>query len=263
MAFPELPSRNKTEDNNKGSEAKSERDPNARVATSRPDHRKGMTRGQIREERRTKSRLRKTRRQRMYLFLASFLAIGLIIGFIAPSIFINNGSVEALGPLIDDSVDLDAGRGHIAVGGATGTYHTFPATSGSHYSVASVTLANGNLVSAPANWGSYDFFLPDQVLVHNLEHGGIGLHYDCPSGCPEIIDGLATVPPPHWTQFIMSPYPGVFADSGFPIVVTGWRHRLYLPDVSEDSLERLSEFVRSYQNRAPEARFDNQFVGHN
>ena len=34
-------------------------------------------------------------------------------------------------------------------------------------------------VTSPAPWGKYDTQLPNEILVANLLHGGIGIHYDC------------------------------------------------------------------------------------
>ncbi len=234
-----------------------------RKATTRPEYRRGMTKSQIREERRTKTRLRKLRRQRLYLFLASFVAVGLIIGLLAPSVFQNLfSSSQSLGEVVDASADPDAGRHQISVGQAHSGYPTVPATSGPHYFTNSVTLSDGTVISSPADWGRYDVYIPDEVLVQNLENGGIGLHYDCPEGCPDIEETLASIPPGHWAQFVMSPYPGLLEQTGSPIAVTGWRHHIYLPDVSTESIDNINRFVATYQNRAPEARFDNPINVH-
>lgn len=58
------------------------------------------------------------------------------------------------------------GREHISVGASHLPYNSSPPTSGPHY---------GN----PAPWGIYDHELPDEQLVHNLEHGGIWISYNC------------------------------------------------------------------------------------
>lgn len=54
----------------------------------------------------------------------------------------------------------DIGRNHIAEGQLYEGYSSRPATSGPHW-------------GAPARWGAYSAQLPDERLVHNLEHGGI------------------------------------------------------------------------------------------
>src|SRR5947209_1769224 len=54
----------------------------------------------------------------------------------------------------------------------TWTYKFYPPTSGPHYSVAG---------SAPVPWKTVDNLVEGQ-FVHNLEHGGIAILYNCPSG---------------------------------------------------------------------------------
>jgi hypothetical protein len=56
------------------------------------------------------------------------------------------------------------GNAHIAEGDTTADYNSDPPTSGPHWETM-------------ANWGSYDFVVPDQVLLHNLEDGGVILWY--------------------------------------------------------------------------------------
>lgn len=61
----------------------------------------------------------------------------------------------------------DEGNAHLEVG-QKATYKNDPPTSGAHYSQAGVS---------PANWGIYDRTLPNEVILHNLEHGGIVVFY--------------------------------------------------------------------------------------
>src|SRR5437763_896218 len=42
-------------------------------------------------------------------------------------------------------------------------------------------------------WGAYPGGLPRERWVHNLEHGGIVLLYNCPSGCDELIAQLTAL----------------------------------------------------------------------
>ena len=39
-------------------------------------------------------------------------------------------------------------------------------------------------------WGRYDQEVDAELYVHNLEHGGLVLLYNCPDGCPELVDSL-------------------------------------------------------------------------
>lgn len=141
------------------------------------------------------------------------------------------------------------GAQHVPVGFPHPAYSTIPATSGPHWSTLPVT---GAPHGAPARWGIYPDVLPDEVLVHNLEHGGIGLHYNCPSGCPEVVAALSGLVPAGASQFIVSPYPGAPA----PVAVTAWRRLLLLDKVDTD---RIRAFIKAHQDRAPESVKGNLF----
>lgn len=56
------------------------------------------------------------------------------------------------------------GNTHVADGDTATDYNSSPPTSGPHW-------------ESMANWESYDFVVPDQVLLHNLEDGGVILWY--------------------------------------------------------------------------------------
>ena len=123
-------------------------------------------------------------------------------------------------------------------------YTSVPATSGWHYSDA----------GAPARWAVYDEFITDPVLVHNLEHAGVGIHYNCPDGCDELIAKLAEIAEryfsrsnPRARKIIMSPYPGM--DS--TIALTAWN---YLASFDEFDEEQIVTFIEDHMNAsdAPE-----------
>src|SRR6266542_3471123 len=79
------------------------------------------------------------------------------------------------GPKVQSFPNL--GQTHIAVGQSHPGYNSVPPTSGWHY-------AN------PAPWGVSRDPIPDEVQVHDLEHGGIMVQYDCPTACPDIVSKL-------------------------------------------------------------------------
>ena len=232
----------------------------SRKATTRPDHRRGMTRSQIRDERRRRSQARKQRRRAVLLSGGFVLAIVLILGItVGPGLATNarNSSTEGLNTGGPVALDRDAGATHIQAGQPGSGYATTPATSGPHYATATVNLPGGQTVSSPADWGRYDFALPNEVLIHNLEHGGIGLHYDCPAGCADLVQALDDfIPNGNPALFIMSPYPGLIEQTGKRIAITSWRHHLLLDDPDE---AQIQEFIDEYINRAPESVPFNQY----
>lgn len=142
----------------------------------------------------------------------------------------------------------DAGARHVASEKAGTGYHERPATSGDHW-FAPTTPAG---VPAPARWGIYEFALPDEVLVHNLEHGGIGIHYDCPDECEKLVDALRKLVPQNPSQFIVSPYPGMKTQ----IAITAWRTHMYLEEFDESLIR---EFISVFKDKAPESVPGNTF----
>lgn len=210
-----------------------------------------MSRSAIREEQRGRSRGRKSRKRRLVLAGAILFAAIFIAGLVvSPGLFGNRNSelrgLNTGGPI---KIAPDEGRGHVAPGVSHAPYNTRPATSGAHWATTPSSLAPHG---APARWGVYTEPLAEETLIHNLEHGGIGLHYDCPSGCPELVQALDDLVPGSGTLFILSPYPSMPKK----IAVTAWRHLMYLDEFDR---EKILEFIREYQNRAPESVPTNPF----
>ncbi|MDA1256945.1 MAG: DUF3105 domain-containing protein [Chloroflexi bacterium] len=137
----------------------------------------------------------------------------------------------------------DGGTEHVEVGADHEPYGTVPATSGPHWSTFPSEKAP---FGSPVVWGVYDQAIADEALVHNLEHGGIGLHYDCPEGCPDLVTRLVALVPADPSQFVMSPYP----DMPSRIAVTAWRRVMYFDEMDQ---ETISAFIKSYQDKAPES----------
>ena len=115
-------------------------------------------------------------------------------------------------------------------------YKSTPATSGWHYGPP----------NAPAAWGVHDNFISDEVLLQNLVQGGVGLHYSCPDGCPEVV-AIFTEIADRYDKIVVSPYIGM----DHKIALTAWT---YIDEMDELDLGRLDIFVRAHHNseRAPE-----------
>ena len=210
-----------------------------------------MTRSEIRAERRARSQRRRRRRRRLViaggLAVAAILIAALLVG---PGLTPNRTDDEPRrglntgGPA---ALDVDDGREEIEVGASHDPYTHVPATSGAHWSTPPLAGDDSPApYGSPARWGEYDVFLPDEVLIQNLENGGIGFHYDCPDGCSEELQALRDIIPTSQSQFIMSPYPGM----GSKFTITAWRHHLKLEEVDDQAIR---DFIEAYVNRAPES----------
>ncbi|MBZ0306537.1 MAG: DUF3105 domain-containing protein [Anaerolineae bacterium] len=120
------------------------------------------------------------------------------------------------------------GNTHIEEEPQTYIWDTRPPTSGPH---------------APtiANWGIHDETVPEWYQVHNLEDGGVILHYNCPEGCPEIVEELEDIVEEVGRErIILQPYPEM--DS--KIAVTAWTRLLTLEEVDRN---QILAFVNDYR----------------
>lgn len=221
-----------------------------RIATTRPDNRRGMSRGQLRAQRRLKSDARKRRKRYIYVAIAGSVALLFVISLLVPGgsgkQTSANDNLNTGGPL---AILDDQGRSHITPGEPGGPYLTLPAASGPHWITnPTETVPTGS----PARWGAYTTPLPDEVQIHNAEHGGIILNYNCPEGCTELLEQLQSVIPGQGAQFILAPYPNM--DSR--IAITSWRHQ---DKMEEFDADRLNAFIDAYLDRAPESVQGNLF----
>lgn len=126
----------------------------------------------------------------------------------------------------------EQGREHVAVGAAF-QYNSNPPTSGPH-------------AGSDAEWGVYDKELPDGVLIHNLEHGGIWISYK-PGANPDVVSKLASIVKELGRKVIMAPRPANDAD----IALAAWT-RLDKFSAAEFSEERVRRFIKAHINRGPE-----------
>jgi hypothetical protein len=125
------------------------------------------------------------------------------------------------------------GQIHVPRGQTHPPYNSTPPTSGWHWADA---------VAPP---GVHTEPIPNEVQVHNLEHGEIMIQYDCPSGCPEIVDALAAIVRTYPKKVVLAPYPGI----GRPIALTAWGKLAFLDQVDEGFIRR---FIADRKDKGPE-----------
>lgn len=110
-------------------------------------------------------------------------------------------------------------------------YNSNPPTSGDHW-------------PEPAEWGIYLSPLPDEQLVHNLEHGGIWISY---KGLDtDAVTTLGTLAKKYPQAVIITP---ARPENDNKIAVASWG-RLDTFDVLD--IERIEKFIKSNINNSPE-----------
>ncbi|MFZ2522776.1 MAG: DUF3105 domain-containing protein [Minisyncoccia bacterium] len=122
------------------------------------------------------------------------------------------------------------GQEHISIGASHAPYNSNPPTSGPHY-------------VQPAEWGVYQDELPDEQLIHNLEHGGIWISYKgIDDETKSKIEALVKSYP---VGLVITPR--LANDS--PITLASWGRLLKLDDFDE---EKIKEFLKNNVNKSPE-----------
>lgn len=179
------------------------------------------------------------RRRNQNMILAAGAVVFVIL--IAVVVYL---SVRSEQPIAGEEVLASQGNMHIDFGSPSPiTYNSIPPTSGPHY---------GNLVE----WGVYEEPQRYEHLVHNMEDGGVVVYYQCPEGCPDIVDQLKQIVQPYIDQgrhVVMVPNnpnwsinggPPLHQDMGARIALTAWTRILKLNEVDSG---KIRAFIDHYE----------------
>jgi len=177
------------------------------------------------------------------IVLLSVLAI-VLIGIIVAAVM-TKGFGLATGALtpVGQTVALE-GQDHVNPGTAV-TYKSSPPTSGPHYPTWSQT------------YGLMENGLEPGIWLHNLEHGGVAILYNCPDkSCPEVVQQLKDLYPTlplgrnargGQPRVLILPY----TDMDHKIAAVAWGWKL---EQDELNTEELTRFVESRMDRGPECQ---------
>ncbi len=118
------------------------------------------------------------------------------------------------------------------------TYPEYPPTSGPHW-------------PNWADWGVHGEAVPEEMLVHNLEHGGVVLLYRCGGPCPAVVHELDAIfralPPSKYGHIKVVVSPNDRIRTRFALLA--WTR---LDEFDRLDRERVLRFVRAYQDKGPE-----------
>lgn len=155
-------------------------------------------------------------------WILGIAAVVLVVyGFVLPRL----GKKELLGQYF-----VSQGQTHIEIGATHLAYNSNPPTSGPHY-------------VKDADWGIYEAELPDEQLVHNLEHGGIWISYkDIDAETKRTIENFAKQ---HPNKMIVTPR----GKNDSKITLASWTRLLTLDAFDEI---QAAAFVKANKNQSPE-----------
>lgn len=153
---------------------------------------------------------------------------GSIFGFVQYAKWSNGSLPGVLYP--------ELGRDHVGSGVPHEGYNSNPPSSGSHY-------------ATPAPWGVYHASadgsdpLPDEQLIHNLEHGGVWISYR--PGIPQnIIDQLDSFYKQYGSKVIITSR----KENDVDIALVVWT-RVEKFSVADYSEARVDNFIRRLRNK--------------
>lgn len=188
--------------------------------------RTGKTSARTKRERRAAERAARRRRRTLQTvaWVSGALALVILVGYL-----VVRGSTSLPGQPVPNM-----GNAHLQPGEKSPVpYNSRPPTSGPHY---------GTL----AEWGVHDQPIPDEVMVHNLEDGGVGVWYHCPDGCPELVDQLKAIVQRYEDKVLMAPYP----DMDTRIALTAWNRIDKFDEFDEARIVRFIEAFRGIDHHA-------------
>lgn len=147
-------------------------------------------------------------------------------------------------PLVGTEVQIMESRNHVP-DGQHPVYNSNPPTSGNHY-------------AQTEEWGIYDHELVTEKLIHNLEHGGVLIFYNCEyppikekERCDALVKDLKDITERlrrKDRKIILAPNSKI--DSTIALSAWGWYDKMLTPD--ED---RIRNFFNDHINKGPERVF--------
>lgn len=138
----------------------------------------------------------------------------------------------------------DEGTPHHISPGDRVTYRFYPPTSGPHFGQP----------DGPAPWQSHGP-LREGTYLHNLEHGGVAILYNCPAGCSDLkgelesyVDNLAPYDSDfHEVKIVLTPYARGMGEHR--IALLAWHWIEFLDGYDQAAITR---FYEVHVNKGPE-----------
>ena len=201
---------------------------------AKKDRAKAEQRRTAREQRREAERraaaLRRRQRTLIWSGVGAVIAVG-VFALLAWSGGLGQQAATVMGRKIEAPPGervREVGNPHIPVGTKGTGYTSNPPTSGEHY-------------GSEAKWDVYTQPVPDELVIHNLEHGGIWISYKDPNDT-ELAAKLAQVARRYSTKVIVTPRP----QNDAPLAVAAWGRLLKLQTFDE---QKIVAFINAYRGK--------------
>ena len=176
----------------------------------------------------------------VWFLVPTFILVGFGVWFLSKNQTVSQnqvlGEAATVSNPVEGTVDFAiVGRDHIASGTAGSGYDSNPPSSGPHWPAA-------------ANNGVYDKELPDEQLIHNLEHGHVWISYK-PDTADEVKNKLKEIVEKDSWKVVLEPR----EQNDSKIALVAWGRVLVMDQPDYDKIEA---FIKTYRNRGPESTSD-------
>lgn len=114
-------------------------------------------------------------------------------------------------------------------------YNTNPPTSGWHYALNPEEIT----------WGRSDEPLSEETQVSYLKQGGVIIQYNCPDGCPDVLEPLDTLINRYPENVILSPQPSIEST----LAITSWG---YIDNMDGFDETRIESFIQKHAGHRPD-----------
>ena len=207
----------------------------------------------LRQQQREEAAARQRARDRRNLFIIGGILGTAAVAILVVALALNHASqvstqnrlpFQTVSGTVGQAV-ADEGRNHVDAS-TTPTYKFYPPASGPHYSAQGI---------APVPWQTIDTLREGQY-VHNLEHGGMAILYDCPSGtdCTTLknalenyVRNLAPAEPTYnEVKVVLTPYSRGMQKK---VALVAWDYIEFLDSYDQAEITR---FYENHVNKGPE-----------
>jgi hypothetical protein len=211
----------------------------------------------LRQQQREEAAARQRARERRNLFIISGVLGTAAVAILVVALALNHAAqVSSQNRLVFQAVSTtqgqpvaDEGRAHVDPS-TSPTYQSYPPASGPHYSAAGIAPVPWQTIatsSSPLVEGQY---------IHNLEHGGMAILYNCPTGadCTTLqkslenyVTNLAPAEPVfNEVKVVLTPYSKGMTKK---VALVAWDYIEFL-DVYDQAA--ITQFYENHVNKGPE-----------
>jgi hypothetical protein len=212
----------------------------------------------LRQQQREEAAARQRARDRRNLFTIVGILGTAAVAILVVALYLNHQAqisnqnripFQAVSTLVGTQIADEGTATHVPVTTAL-TYKFYPPTSGPHYGQP----------DGPVPWqtiGTASSALAEGQFVHNLEHGGIAILYNCPTGtdCTTLqnqldnyVRNLAPIEPTYGkVKLVLTPYAQGMTKK---VALVAWHYVEFLDTYDQNA---ITQFYESHVDKGPEA----------